>query len=144
MPGRTVRLPAEQNVNLLKRDGDTDAGQCRVPRASINGCTCLYKWMTFENVCQCRVHHHGRYRQRRPAHPGEPEEDLKQAGAYGDRAGDRPAEFGDQARDDDRQAGCRTAHLERRSTERTGYHATDDGRDQTGQRRGTRRDGDPE
>ena len=119
MPGRTVRLPAEQNVNLLKRDGDTDAGQHR-------------------------VHHHWRYRQRRPAHPGEPEEDLKQAGAYGDRAGDRPAEFGDQARDDDRQAGCRTAHLERRSTERTGHHATDDGSDQTGQRRGTRRDGDPE
>ncbi len=88
MPGRTVRLAAEQKMHLLQGDGDA-------------------------YTRQHRVHDHRRDGQGRPAYLAQAEHDLQQARTDGDRTGDLPAELGDQPGDDDGQAGGGPADLQR-------------------------------
>ena len=88
MPGRAFGFSAQQHVGLLQGDGNS-------------------------NASQHRVHDDRRDRQRGSSHTAEPQCDLQDTRGNGDETRHRPTEIRDQIGNDDRQAGCRAAYLQR-------------------------------
>ncbi|SLD97170.1 Uncharacterised protein [Mycobacteroides abscessus subsp. massiliense] len=86
LPGGTLRGAAHQDMDLLQRDGHTDAGQ--------HG-----------------VDHHGRDGQCGTCDAAESEQDLQQARTNGDQACHLPAELVDDFGDHHSEAGGRAADL---------------------------------
>lgn len=114
--GGTLRGAAKNDVQLGERDGHADSGESAVDDGGADG----------EGTAR---------------RPQRAQQDLKEPGPDGDRAGGAPAVDLDQLGCDHGQPGGRATDLERGAAEQSGDDAADRGGDEAGLQRGVHGDG---